>query len=122
MLLRALTFLVLILCSTALGFEPIRWVAADSAAPEPASHSQDAAFRPRLEGFSPFGVDDPLAVGSVDASTERPRLADVYQTLSELGDQFLRAQEQGQTRALVLHLTSPRPYQTVSLGGYLHRP
>jgi hypothetical protein len=66
-------------------------------------------------GFSAFGVD----VSSADG--ESSRLADVYQTLSELGDRFLHAQKRDQTRALVLHLSSPRPYQTVALGGYLFR-
>lgn len=66
-------------------------------------------------GFSAFGVDDwaPPAQG--------PRLADVYQTLSQIGDRFLEAQAHDATRALILHLTSPRPTQTVSLGGYLFR-
>jgi hypothetical protein len=66
-------------------------------------------------GFSAFGVDDwaPPAQG--------PRLADVYQTLSQIGDRFLQAQAHDATRALILHLTSPRPTQTVSLGGYLFR-
>ncbi|MGH8298721.1 MAG: DUF5597 domain-containing protein [Steroidobacteraceae bacterium] len=66
-------------------------------------------------GFSAFGVDTPPAAG------ERPRLADVYQALSELGNRFVQAQRRGDTRALVLHLTSPRPTQTVALGGYLFR-
>ncbi|MGH8181248.1 MAG: DUF5597 domain-containing protein, partial [Steroidobacteraceae bacterium] len=66
-------------------------------------------------GFSAFGVDDwaPPA--------QSPRLADVYETLSQLGDRFLEAQAHDATRALILHLTSPRPTQTVSLGGYLVR-
>jgi hypothetical protein len=73
-------------------------------------------------GFSAFGVDDsataPSSSGSIAPS---PRLADVYATLSELGDRFLQAQAHDATRALILHLTSPRPTQTVSLGGYLFR-
>jgi hypothetical protein len=64
-------------------------------------------------GFSAFGVDA--------AATPSPSLAQVYQALSELGPGFLRAEEHGETRALILHLTSPRPAQTVSLGGYLFR-
>jgi hypothetical protein len=67
-------------------------------------------------GFSAFGVDD-----TAGAPTDTPSLADVYRILSELGDGFIRAQEHGQTRALVLHLTSPRPFQTVALDGYLFR-
>ena len=66
-------------------------------------------------GFSAFGVD------ASAAPAPGPRLADVYQTLSELGDRFLEAQARGETRALILHLSSPRPTQIVSLGGYLLR-
>lgn len=72
---------------------------------------------PRCIGFSAFGVDD---LPSRDA-TLAPRLADVYQIVHELGDPFVQAEQHGNTRALVLHLTSPRPSQTVSLGGYLFR-
>jgi beta-galactosidase GanA len=64
-------------------------------------------------GFSAFGVDDTAMPSS--------RLADVYQAVSELGAPFLQAQEHGQTRALVLHSTSPRPQQTIALDGYLFR-
>ena len=71
-------------------------------------------------GFSAFGVDDP-PTRQDGAGAPSPRLADVYATLSELGDRFLQAQARGETRALILHLTSPRPTQTVSLGGYLLR-
>ncbi|HEX5461202.1 MAG TPA: DUF5597 domain-containing protein [Steroidobacteraceae bacterium] len=66
-------------------------------------------------GFSAFGID------ASAASVPGPRLADVYQTLSQLGDRFLEAQARGETRALILHLSSPRRAQTVSLGGYLLR-
>lgn len=62
-------------------------------------------------GFSAFAVDE----------TDNPALADVYRILSELGDRFIRAQQHGDTRALVLHLTSPRPYQTIAVDGYLFR-
>jgi hypothetical protein len=78
-------------------------------------------------GFSAFGVDDLPAGGgaagkpSSDAAATGPLLAEVYQALSELGDSFLQAQQHGATRALLLHLTSPRPTRTVSLGGYLFR-
>jgi Domain of unknown function (DUF5597)/Beta-galactosidase len=63
-------------------------------------------------GFSAFGVDD---------APEGPSLAEVYQILNELGDPFLEAQRRGDTRALVLQLASPRPSQTLALGGYLFR-
>ena len=66
-------------------------------------------------GFSAFGVDDTAAPG------QSPRLADVYANLSELGDGFLQAQAHDATRGLILHLTGPRPTQTISLGGYLFR-
>ena len=71
----------------------------------------------RAIGFSTFGVDD--VPGGVPSNT--PTLAAVYQVLAELGDRFVRAQANGQTRGLVLHLTSPRPFQTVALDGYLFR-
>jgi hypothetical protein len=68
-------------------------------------------------GFSAFGVDEAPAGAASDA----PRLADVYRIVDELGERFVRAQAHGQTRGLVLHLTSPRPYQTIALDGYLFR-
>ena len=68
-------------------------------------------------GFSAFGVD----AAPAGAAAAAPRLADVYGILSELGARFIRSQEDGQTRGLVLHLTSPRPSQTVALDGYLFR-
>jgi hypothetical protein len=68
-------------------------------------------------GFSAFGVD----AAPVGAPTASPRLADIYRILQELGARFIQAQEDGQTRGLVLHLTSPRPSQTVALDGYLFR-
>jgi Domain of unknown function (DUF5597)/Beta-galactosidase len=67
-------------------------------------------------GFSAFGVDDLSG-----AAAQSPRLAAVYRILDELGDRFVEAQQRGDTRALVLHLTSPRPTQVVSMGGYLFR-
>jgi hypothetical protein len=68
-------------------------------------------------GFSAFGVDGAPAAAPADA----PRLADVYAIVNELGGRFIAAQQAGKTRGLVLHLTSPRPAQTVALGGYLFR-
>lgn len=77
-------------------------------------------------GFSAFGVDDFAAAspGGRDSSGIRsagPRLAEVYGALSELGNRFLDAQARGETRSLLLHLTSPRPVETLALGGYLFR-
>jgi hypothetical protein len=70
-------------------------------------------------GFSPFDVD------SISDDGLRPSkgvgIADLYAELSSLSDQTLRAQETGKIRGLVLHESSPRPSQTVSLGGFLFR-
>jgi hypothetical protein len=71
----------------------------------------------RAIGFSAFAVDADPPGGPADT----PRLANVYQILDELGDSFIQAQARGQTRGLVLHQTSPRPWQTVALDGYLFR-
>jgi len=43
----------------------------------------------------------------------------VYESLDSIRDLLPAAQAAGQTRGLVLHATSPRPTQTVALGGYL---
>lgn len=68
-------------------------------------------------GFSPFGVD---SLGSSEASPgPQPGMADVYNTLNQFSTILLEAQARNHTRALVLHASSPRPSQTVSLGGYL---
>src|SRR5438874_12650196 len=42
-----------------------------------------------------------------------------YESLDSIRDLLLTAQASGSTRGLVLHTTSPRPTQTVALGGYL---
>jgi beta-galactosidase GanA len=70
-------------------------------------------------GFSPFAVDSLPAQGAPGQSG--PLLADEYQALSEMKDRLLDAQARNQTRGLVLHQTSPRPSETVALGGYLFR-
>jgi hypothetical protein len=64
-------------------------------------------------GFSPFGVD------SLKPSETQPSIADVYSVLNQLSAVLLEAQTKNHTRSLVLHASSPRPTQTVSLGGYL---
>jgi hypothetical protein len=68
-------------------------------------------------GFSPFGIDS-LQLAA-DGSTSKPPIMEVYETLESMKDILMPAQDSGHTRGLVLHSTSPRPTQTVSLGGYL---
>lgn len=68
-------------------------------------------------GFCPFGIDslDPPK----DQRDTQPLMMQVYAALDQLGDQLVQAQASGRTRGLVLHAASPRPSQTISLGGYL---
>jgi len=61
-------------------------------------------------GFSAFGVD---------SSGRESALADVYAALNQLSGAILQAQQKNEIRGLVLHASSPRPTQTVALGGYL---
>ena len=68
-------------------------------------------------GFSAFGVDQPLQHPD---GPERA-LATVYGMLEHLEPVLLAARRAGHTRALVLHLNSPRPEQTLALGGHLFR-
>ncbi len=68
-------------------------------------------------GFCPFGIDSVPKTDKGDA--ERPLIVQVYAALESLGDLLPAAQAEGRTRALVLHAGSPRPTQTVALGGYL---
>jgi hypothetical protein len=68
-------------------------------------------------GFSPFDIDSLPAPGNDGASS--PLLMQVYGGLRDLGDMLPAAQADGRTRGLVLHAASPRPAQTVALGGYL---
>ncbi|HKO13168.1 MAG TPA: DUF5597 domain-containing protein, partial [Acidobacteriaceae bacterium] len=70
-------------------------------------------------GFSPFAVDS--LPPDASHSENGPSIADVYATLSSISDLILDAQQKDQTRALVLHENSLRPFQTVALGGYLFR-
>src|SRR3954453_10768712 len=67
-------------------------------------------------GFSPFGVD---SLGPSETPGPQLGIAEVYGTLNQLSATILEAQAKNRTRALVLHASSPRPTQTVSLGGYL---
>jgi beta-galactosidase GanA len=70
-------------------------------------------------GFSPFDVDS-LPVNQ-PSGQPGPRLADEYDGLGRMSELILRAQQENKIRALVLHETSPRPFRTVSLGGFLLR-
>ena len=72
--------------------------------------------KPAHSGF-PFGVDS-LPAPDFPASS-KPNIADVYDALSKLMPEILQAQQEKRTRGLVLHASSPRATQTVSLGGYL---
>jgi hypothetical protein len=68
-------------------------------------------------GFAPFGIDS-LQV-TPDKSGSGSTMKDVYDVLGDMSDMLLAAQASGGTRGLVLHSNSPRPTQTVALGGYL---
>jgi beta-galactosidase GanA len=70
-------------------------------------------------GFSPFAVDS--ISGEVSRPSDAAGIANLYAELSSLSGQTLRAQQTGKIRGLVLHENSPRPSQTVSLGGFLFR-
>ena len=70
-------------------------------------------------GFSPFGVDSISGDGS--RPSDAAGIAELYAELSSLSEQTLKAQDTGKVRGLVLHESSPRPSQTVSLGGFLLR-
>lgn len=72
----------------------------------------------RAFGFAPFAVDSISEAGTKPDSATIP-LAESYAILEQLADILPQAQREGKTRGLVLHVSSPRPTQTVSLGGYL---
>ena len=72
----------------------------------------------RAFGFCPFAVDS-IPDGEAKGSEEKNAVAQSYSILRQLEDILPQAQREGRTRALVLHVNSPRPTQTVSLGGYL---
>lgn len=71
----------------------------------------------RAFGFSPFAVDS-LKLPQKD-DDPKPELMQTYELLDSIRDLLVSAQAAGLTRGLVLHATSPRPTQTVALGGYL---
>jgi hypothetical protein len=74
------------------------------------AYGQAGAF-----GFSAFGIDSV----DVPSSGAKPEIAQTYGAIEDLKDMLIPAQAAGKTRALVLHADSPRPTQTVALGGYL---
>jgi Domain of unknown function (DUF5597)/Beta-galactosidase len=71
----------------------------------------------RAFGFSPFAIDGLTPPVKDDAP--KPEMMQTYELLDSIGDILVTAQAAGLTRGLVLHTTSPRPTQTVALGGYL---
>lgn len=71
----------------------------------------------RAFGFSPFAIDS-LTLPEKNQEP-KPVIMQVYELLDNIRDVLLEAQAAGRTRGLVLHKTSPRSTQTVSLGDYL---
>ena len=71
----------------------------------------------RVLGFSPFAIES-LKIPEKD-SDAKPEMMQVYELLDSIRDLLPAAQVAGMTRGLVLHIASPRPTQTVALGGYL---
>jgi hypothetical protein len=71
----------------------------------------------RAFGFSPFAIDGLTLPAKDDAP--KPEMMQLYELLDSVRDILQPAQAAGMTRGLVLHTTSPRPTQTVALGGYL---
>jgi beta-galactosidase GanA len=71
----------------------------------------------RAFGLRPFAIDG-LTLPEKD-DEPKPVMMQVYDLLDSMRDILPVAQAAGVTRGLVLHATSPRPTQTVALGGYL---
>lgn len=70
----------------------------------------------RAFGFSPFAIENATLPKDEDS---KPQMMQVYEALDSMRDLLPAAQASELTRGLVLHATSPRPTQTVALGGYL---
>lgn len=68
-------------------------------------------------GFSPFAIDNLAPPEKSDQP--KPGMMQTYALLNSLSDLLPPAQAGGLMRGLVLHRTSPRPSETVALGGYL---
>ena len=73
----------------------------------------------RAFGFSPFAIDSLSLPAKGD--DPKPDMMRVYELLDSMRDLLPAAQAAGSTRGLVLHTTSPRPTQTVALGGYVFK-
>jgi hypothetical protein len=73
----------------------------------------------RAFGFSPFAVEGLPDREPNDGSGNM--LPQCYAVLRQLADLLPAAQAEGRTRAVVLHAASPRPVQTLAIGGYLFR-
>ena len=71
----------------------------------------------RAFGFSPFAIDS--LSSPHDDGYVQPDIAQTYELLDSIRDLLSAQQAAGLTRGMVLHKTSPRPTQTVALGGYL---
>ena len=101
-----------------------RYVRAGNPAFVPEARLDEAPFNAlyaygseRAFGFSAFGVDSIQPANNDPAAG--PALGEVYATLDHLKDEVLKAQQENRCRSLVLHKSSPRPTQTIALGGYL---
>jgi hypothetical protein len=71
----------------------------------------------RAFGFCPFGVES-LQPPANPADSE-PAMMQMYGAVASLEDMLLSAQRAGRTQGVVLHANSPRPTQSVALGGYV---
>lgn len=78
-------------------------------------HAFYAFGEARAFGFSPFNIDG----FQPPADSKAPTIAEVYAALESLTAPLLDAQAKASVRGMVLHANSPRPTQTVALGGYL---
>ncbi|MGH9524552.1 MAG: beta-galactosidase, partial [Terriglobales bacterium] len=84
---------------------------------EPAPYNAMYAFgEARAFGFCPFGID---SLDRTATKAEPPAIERVYELLDSIRDLLIPSQAAGMTRGMVLHDFSPRPTQTVSLGGFL---
>ena len=73
--------------------------------------------QPRAFGFCPFGIESLHA--PANQTDAEPAIMQLYAAISNLEDMLPSAQRAGRTRGVVLHATSPRATQSVTLGGYL---